>query len=345
MKIGILTHPLIRNYGGILQAYALFNYLKNLGHDVIIIDRRSNRNKIKQYIIDIMLFLRVNRYYKLVKDNKLLASFVKQKFNRSSSLYNSKDLKKYIKKHQIDAVVIGSDQVWRADFCLDYDFDFWGGFIDDKIKPIVFSYSASISSDIWAYDQITTEKLKQFVSNFSGVSVREESAVALCKNNLGIIPKWLIDPTLLFDSMFYDKIASSRLVQKEYIFVYWLGDKSVLNQILQKYKLQYEIIIISLREHTLQKKVEDWLSYIKYSEFVITDSFHGIVFSILYHKKFKLYKNDSGGNTRLESLFKKLDIKVDLTDFDILLDYQKIDKRLDVLRKDSYGYIVECLKS
>lgn len=165
----------------------------------------------------------------------------------------------------------------------------------------------------------------------------------MCKENLDIDPKWLIDPTLLFDSMFYDKIASSRLIQKKYIFVYWLGDRNVLNQILQKYKLQYEIIIISLREHTLQKKVEDWLSYIKYSEFVITDSFHGIVFSILYHKKFELHKNNSGGYTRLESLFKMLNIEGNFTDLKFLIDYQKIDQRLNILREDAHDYIVKCL--
>ena len=160
------------------------------------------------------------------------------------------------------------------------------------------------------------------------------------QDNVGIIAKHLIDPTLLLQSEKYDEIASSRIVGEKYIFVYWLGDRSELKEILTPYYVKkYSIVVVSLREDKEQISIEDWLSYIKYADFVVTDSYHGCVFAILYHKQFYIYKNNLGGNGRLSSLFRMLGIQDKLSDSDITIDYESIDITLLKLRQEVDEFI------
>lgn len=342
MKIGILTHPLGHNYGGILQAYALKSKLEHKGHQVIIIDRREEEPKYKLIIKNILRVLRVSRFYSYYKTNRHLITFTKRHFVRTRPAFNNVEIKKEICRHNMDLIIIGSDQVWRSDFCLKYGYDYWGDLQLNTNSPRLCSYAASLAHDNWTYNKEQTKRIKSLVDKFDRISVREQNAIKLFKDNLGIEAEWLIDPTLLHGSDFYDNITAKRIVKEPYIFVYWLGERNLILPTIEKYSKEYRIIELNLRDTNEKESIEEWLSYIKHADRVITDSFHGIVFSIIFRKQFTAHKNLSGGYIRILSLFEQLDIKEKLEKPEIDLDYNLIDLRICKLQLEADNYIEKC---
>lgn len=337
MNIAILTHPLGANYGGILQAFALSTYLKNKGFNVIVLNRRPNLPFIKK-IIKIFLEKINHPRYNNPKYKKLI-QFTNKYINYSSPLLSTHELSNYIKKNKIDYVIVGSDQVWRTSFSLRYGFNYFLDFVPSGVKKI--AYAASFGLSKWEYSEDDTNKIIGLVNDFKSISVREDEGVILCKNYLGIKVEHVLDPTMLLRDTDYDKITSKRLIDKNYILVYWLGAIEEKNSIVNKFKKQNKIIIdISLRANEPLCSIEDWLSYIKYADYVVTDSFHGCVFSILFQKQFTVYSNISGGNSRLNSLLRMLDI--DTTKG--YIDYSTIVDKLNKQRDNSYYFINKSLQ-
>ena len=343
MKIGILTHPQHANYGGILQCYALSEFLKKIGHEPFVIKRKPNRPIfIKRWILALLRFLKILRYYDPQKVDRTLnmRPFVETYLNLTRPVYNSKQLSTLCNKYGLNAVVVGSDQVWRRNFALNYGYNY---FLDSVPSHIIkASYAASFGLDVWEYTKEETQHIQRLLNDFSNISVREESAVTLCKENLNINAEWVLDPTLLLTQDDYDKITSRRLVEEKYIFVYWLGDKTTIQKDIENYESEgYSIININLKEERVQESIEDWLSYIKYADFVVTDSFHGVVFSIIFKKKFFMFKNDSGGNSRLASLMKVLQVIPELFESNQTLDYDVIENRINLLREESKEFLLK----
>lgn len=340
MRVGILTHPLINNYGGILQAYALQTYLQSLGCSVLIIDYRKNRNIVKRVAFFILSNIPFTPYGKFRHRINKLTKFIHMYIHRTKVIYSDKKLDKLCKKNDLDSIIVGSDQVWRADFASRYGGLYFLNFIpkDSKIRKI--AYAASLGHDSWQYTPKMTVDIQKWLLDFRAISVREDSAVKLCKQYLNVDAKHVLDPTLLLTHSTYDKLITHRLVPNKYIFVYWLGNRSRINKILSPFMSEgYVIIEQYLRSNTTQISIEDWLSYIKYADRVITDSFHGCVFSIIFQRQFSVYPNDSGGNTRLQSLFKMLNIE-DITDKEqFYLDYGKVHNRLKDLQLSSQHYL------
>ena len=158
---------------------------------------------------------------------------------------------------------------------------------------------------------------------------------------MGVKAEHVLDPTMLLRAEDYAPITSPRIVPEDYVFVYWLGSaeekqKAIIHANLKDKKL----VDISLRGSDPLMPVEDWLSYIKHADQVVTDSFHGCVFSILFGKQFSICTNDSGGNGRLRSLFTMLGINP--TDGNI--DYKSVCERLEINRRKSYSFIDNALQ-
>lgn len=343
MRIGILTHPQGANYGGILQCYALSTYLKKLGHTPIVIRRESDRGFFLWTLIRVILkALHFPRYYtpNACDKTRLIRPFVERHLERTHPIRSQKKMKNICEEYKLDAVIVGSDQVWRADYAMNFGYNYFLDFVPSNVKKI--SYAASFGLSDWQYDLEQTNRIKHLLSSFSGVSVREENAVCLCEENLCITPKWLLDPTMLLKVEDYERIISPRIIKDKYIFVYWLGDKSLVSKDIEIYKKQgYEIVDINLRDEREQESVEDWLSYIYYADCIITDSFHGCVFSILFRKRFVVRLNKSGGTSRLESLFKMMEIS---TQGQEIINPNYENKELEYWRTQSYNYLSETLK-
>lgn len=334
MKIGILTHPLGANYGGILQAYALSVVLKDLGHSVTILRRDHDMPIYKRFIKQLLIAIKHPRYnsHKYIE----LRQFVDKNINESPIMYSSKQLGRYLEKENFGAVVVGSDQVWRADFALGFGYNYFLDFVPSHIKK--FSYAASFGLSSWNYDLNQTQYIKSLIERFSKVSVREYCGQKLCKDHLDYNAQVVLDPTMLLESSRYSQIASPRKMEKNYVYVYWLGNEQEKQQILNMYKGK-NIIDISLRQNESLASIEDWLSYIKYADRIITDSFHGCVFSVLFNRQFVMYVNKLGGFGRIESLYKLLEIEYKLNDIYQDIDYKAVNEKIKVLRKESLKFL------
>ncbi len=343
MNIGILTHPLINNYGGILQAYALSTYLSRLGHNVVVINRIGNESVVKYSIKRFLGLIPFNRYYKQQKRCRRVTSFVRQKLILSDCIHSEKQLRKTLLQYQFDAVIVGSDQVWRHNFAKNIKGNYFLDFIPNESSIVKIAYAASFGLEQWLYTENETLQIRELIKTFNSISVREDIAVDLCKHNLGVNAEHILDPTFLLDIEDYKMIASPRLIQEKYVCVYWLGDLSVMNTLADSYKDNYKIVNISLRGTDEQISIEDWLSFFLYADYVITDSFHGCVFSILFHKQFVIHNNTVGGFARVVSLLKMFRLEYLLSNSTMSVDYSNVSKILDNWRKKSNKFLHDSL--
>lgn len=346
MRIGILTHPLKSNYGGILQCYALVTYLRSLGYEPIVIQRQIDKPFILiRWIITLLKLLNISRYShpNQIDRSINIRPFVDAHFICTVPIKSQRQMRKVCTQYELEAVIVGSDQVWRQDYAMKFGYNYFLDFVPEDVIKV--SYAASFGLSDWKYTLEQTEKIKALLARFKGISVREDEAVSLCFDNLEVKAEHLLDPTMLLSAKQYDVITSPCKINGKYVFVYWLGDKSLITNDLVRYRNDgYNIIDINLRDNVEQFSIEDWLSYIKYANIVITDSFHGCVFSIIFQRPFIIYSNDSGGNGRLKSLFKMLGIENKLVAPDSWIDYQEISDTIKAQQQKSENYLTRMLR-
>lgn len=340
IKVAIITHPLQYNYGGVLQAYALSTVLKKYYEDVIVL--RHSYFSLKDFV-------------KIVIES--FSPFHKFKRNYiNEKIFVFKDLEKKLQHNNIDTIVVGSDQVWRRDFALS-NLTF-GQFLSDESSMKVFSYGASFGNDKWEYNDEETREIKKYISNFCNVSVREKTGQELCRTYLDVEAKWVLDPTMLLGPEIYRNFV--RKSQDKFIFCYLLDYESPFNQaIMNELSDLYSNPVKTTRliKNRLLKRItptlsiQGWLSNIYNAEIILTDSFHGCVFCILFNKPFYVLENDKGGNTRIMSLLDYFGLVDRLIRPDrkfiinnIEIDWDTINKKLDDMRTISFDYITQSIK-
>ncbi|MGQ7262230.1 polysaccharide pyruvyl transferase family protein [Vreelandella sp. V005] len=325
MKITILTQPLGHNYGGLLQAYALQCYLKSIGCDVETLDRRSPGNTstpIKTQLINVMRLLAgriksIPTTKKQLLVLKNLAEFRDQRLTMTKTVTSEEEIRDYARNQNIDAFIVGSDQVWRPRYSPSI-LNFYLDFLDDVSSPAKrISYAASFGVDVWEYQDDVTKRCKTLIKKFDAVSVREQSAMELCKSKLDTNAEWVVDPTLLLEVADYQALIDTCEINhnKDCIISYVLdsgADKRsianiVSNSVNKKVvSIKPENKISQFRSKDINRcvypKVEKWLQSIKDSSFVVTDSFHGTVFAIFFNRPFIAIGNSRRGMARFESL-------------------------------------------
>lgn len=351
-KIGILTfqYPENRNFGAILQTYAHLTLIKKFNTYVEIINYIPNDYKNMSLKIKLLTILE-SKWFKEFSDKFL-------KLSNFESLENED--KKY------DIFIVGSDQVWRAKWLQEKVKHYFFDFVDDNKKKI--AYAASFGIDYWEGDEKLTEEIKNLIKRFNHISVREESGIDICKNTFGIDNAvCVLDPTLMISREDYQPILDDwqdkSHLKKKYIAHMLLDDTEELkkeseniadyleaniNHIKGKYKK------ILWKNYFAYNKVSQWLTYLKDAELVITDSFHCTVFSLIFHKKFIVVANRGRGIARLETLLGKVGLEdrffTDIKDvmksgiLDKEIDYNEVDKKLEVHRKYSMDFLKKALE-
>lgn len=321
MKIGIFTQPLKNNYGGILQNYALQQVLIGLGHEPVTLDYRL-KNTFIRYLLSLaktlLLFFihgkrrRFVKFRKGEERNPLMAEFVEK--NISTTVRLRKITEKIIKGNKLQAVITGSDQVWRPIYNRNLKYSFLSFVKSDKIIKI--AYAASFGVDFWEYSKHQTRMCSNLVKSFRAVSVREQSGIALCKNYLKVDAVEVLDPTLLLSKENYESLCRFvPIPNMPFIFVYILDmtdkKKSFYERLASEKNLQVQFINTDEYGNVT---VEKWLSKFRDAEYVITDSFHGTVFSIVFHKDFISIVNNNRGADRFVSLLSKFNLQNRLID-------------------------------
>lgn len=309
MRIGILTLPFHTNYGGIMQAYALQNVLKRMGHQSYVLNVSYWGDK-KHNLLSLLL-LRV--YFNLRKllspeynsrkeINKFIEYNIEQKHFNSFYRINESDF---------DAIIVGSDQIWREIFIPKIEntfLDFTNGW---KIKRI--AYAASFGTDIWAYTSQQTKNCSKLIQQFDVVSVREKTAVALCEEYLNTKAIHVLDPTLLLSKDDYIQLLNIKERKTKGIMLSYIVNETenvrkIASAISKDNKFENRLICPDAKSADVLPSISEWLQIIQDADFVFTDSFHVTVFSILFRKHFVVIKNKESGNTRLESLMEMLNL-------------------------------------
>lgn len=378
MKIGVLTLPLHTNYGGNLQAYALITALRQMGHEVVLINRRWNeiptwkaplvigKRLVKRYFLsqkNVVVFLERERERNLEIIGIHTGKFIKQFIQpQTKPFYSTKSLSASIDDYNFDAIIVGSDQVWRPQYAPTIE-DYFLGFLKDK-KVRKIAYAASFGTDLWTFTPNQSNICSRLIKQFDAVSVREKSAVIVSEEKFGIKPVHVIDPTMLLTLNNYLQFIRNDnqefgIQSKNRLLVYFLDEnqdkKNVIGFISNKINLS-ELRVNSKTENKsapieerVAPPVENWIRGFYDSDYVVTDSFHACVFAILFHKPFVAYGNKDRGIARFQSLLEMFNLQnrlifnsEELTDdfFQREIDWHKIDEVIEKER-DKALYFLE----
>lgn len=374
MKIGIITHPLECNYGGLLQNYALQQVLRSFGHNVRTIDkvffqyhRRWSVVLLLKRFIKRIIGREISiskKQYCFIKKN--CTNFIKKNINVTKKFENDKELKSIIKKYKFDAYIVGSDQVWRPAFANNIYNDFLD-FCQDKENIKRLAYSASFGISEWEFSEEQTKECSRLAKLFDAISVREDSGIALCEEHFDIDAIHVLDPTLLLEKEDYIKLVekSKEPVSGGNLFCYILDNKESIKNgiqyIEQKLSLKSFQVKAKISKGTISKgeKLKDhvipsptkWLRAFMDAEMVFTDSFHGCVFSIIFNKPFWVIGNEARGNARFDSLLKQFNLesrRVDINEINNIdlttpIDWNKVNTIKKEWQEKSLNFLKENL--
>lgn len=332
----IITMKLGSNYGGIIQAYALQSFIKKSGSKVFT-STPTKSSKIRRRIGDIKrsILSKNNQFVPNLREENLIftntQNFIKSNID-TISIYDKLG-KINPKINNFSNIIVGSDQVWRANYVsvTDYLLDF---VCNDNTKKI--SYAASFGKDdLSEYSPELIKETAILAKKFDAISVREDSGVNICKEKWGVDAVQLVDPTLLIQKEEYIELIENDKTMESNgdLFVYILDrscDKqTAVDMIANKLSLKpFEIMSPTCNSrkefHKNPQKftlppVTQWLRSFMDAKFIVTDSFHGCVFSIIFNKPFIAIGNEDRGLTRFTSLLKvlKLDNRLILKSSDL----------------------------
>ena len=227
-KIGVLTLPLKGNYGGVLQAFALTTFLKKNGYNAILIDRQWD---IQQSGIS-YLIKKAIYHHLLIKNVKY---FCKKWINPKTKKIISQKQIKELNDFGFDAVVVGSDQVWRLEHTTGVGSNYFLDFLKNK-KTKKISYAASFGKDSVDGDSDKLSEIASLLSEFSAISVREESGVKICAELFKVEVKQVLDPVLLLKRDDYLPIINKSYLKLDRTLTTYVLDASIANnKIIQSY--------------------------------------------------------------------------------------------------------------
>ncbi|KZX11062.1 polysaccharide pyruvyl transferase family protein [Methanobrevibacter curvatus] len=374
MKVGIITFSSAHNYGAMLQTYALQETVKNMGFGVEIINFRP---KVIDNIYDPFRRKRRNwldiKYYKHRIDLYTKYRFKIRKFNGFEKFLkeNLNTTKPYQTFYQLldanlsyDLLIAGSDQIWNQEITQGLNPAYFLKFADDKSKKI--SYGASIGSD--TIEKFDLNIFKHYLKNFDSISIRESSALNFIKKLTNKNVDIVVDPTLLQNKEFYEKIKNDNILNElklkkdDYVFVFTLEHNEEIFKIADEFSKNNGFKVVFNRPvKRFENQVKsvpfvdpkEFLSLIYNAKYIVTNSFHGLIFSILFNKKFITVPNTETPQ-RSEEIINILNLNDNLfysfNDFkkiksnDFNIDYDKVEEKLEILGAKSLEFLKNSLK-
>ena len=364
LLIGIITHWRGKdNYGQILQVFALQNVLKNMGHNVYLIkyissgpDQRSKTEKILR-ILSVFNPYKLIIYWRERKKKYLLSkewkehprnfeNFFDHYINTTDILYTIDTLKK--NPPLADVLICGSDQVWNK-----LESSYFLNFGPQNILRIAYAASFGAAS----YSKLQIKRLYHLLQPINHIMVREPEGIEICRKAGRTDAQCSPDPTLLIQVTEYLRIAKLPNQTKKYLLLYLLGNRHDINiNLIYEFakKENLEIIYIASQGQVdkypkVYPSIEEWLGYICQAEYVITNSFHGTVFSILFNRYFltiPLIGHSAKMNSRITTLFKTYNMENRF--FDNNIDNIKIPinyNRINILLKNQRNNALNLLNN
>lgn len=360
-KLGIISYNIygnFTNYGSALQSWALHQAVASLGHEPVLVDYcpdiladKDPLNPFKNMwdtdeeskkMCELTMPAIRENYYKFDK-------FYTNRFYRTSNKYTSTNFNDVMKDENLDGFICGSDTI----FCMD-EFGFDDGFYAnyDCMKNNSVSYAASFGDPTLSEENCKI--LDQRLQNFVSFGLRENLMVPYVKEHTNVPVQRVVDPTLLHTSEKYDTIAvTERLEEEKYLLYYSRRYSPAMEAYAEKLAKEngWKIVDISLRATNAEKGhrmfyeagVEEFLSLIKHSEYVVTNSFHGMIFAVQYRKPFVIFSREQCNN-KIDELLDLFGLKDHMLvtgeeSFSHNIDYVVVHERIDVARKKSIEFL------
>lgn len=425
MKVAIFTLPLVNNYGGILQAYALQRALESYGFEAPVVNLKIrqrgffSRDYLKFLLAKLIYFKKYkNAEFSTLRYYADTQRFISQNIETTREIYSPAALKRLFEQEKFGACVLGSDQVFNPPYFDAFENDFSLGFAPQNCIKIAYAASFGGESFKGARD---LELHKANLAKFKAISVRERGATALCESVFGISgAAFVLDPTLLAGREVFEKFISpagaassvkpsaaefaqsdagraeaddvqiaicaasqetkaaktrgaaqnlngtaadiadtafsaqntgENAVQKGQIFAYILDQNERKSEILKSVSEREELGVREVNDKANRVSIEEWLSLIAGAQLVITDSFHGCAFSILFNKPFFAFINENRGSSRFYSLFESFELqdRVIKSASDVSLskqvDWARVNEILSRRREASREFLISNLRA
>ncbi|MBQ7960078.1 MAG: polysaccharide pyruvyl transferase family protein [Clostridia bacterium] len=348
MKISVITCHRAYNYGAVLQAYALQKYLTENGHKAEVIDYypsyvKSEGSIVKRIAKKLLFF--PNR----IRCKKSFGTFLRHRLKLSEKTYSSfEELKSF--PGNSDMYITGSDQVWNMNMQNGKDDSYFLSFVPEKAKKV--SYAASIAMDELNSEQ--ADRMKTMLKDFDAVSVREKSGCALLEE-LHIPCSQVCDPVYLPGADEWKKFAR-KVTDEKYILVYaFYGQKNVYEYARELGKKEnckvYSVntsfvdAFRGIDKYFWAVSPEEFVGLVSGANMVVTNSFHGFSFSLIFNKPVCLFKTDKKGNSRLLDMAEKIGANTEKENSQLIADisdYTEINKKLEEYRKNSMEFLKNC---
>lgn len=371
MKIAIMTQPLGKNYGGIMQAWALQQVLKRLGHEPVTIDRQPDQKGIVYQVTRLgyraamkavgrrKAPINFERYLPTILQHN--QSFIDQHITMSEPLYSTQQLRNHFDRENYDAVIVGSDQTWRPKYSPNI-YNYFLDFLEDK-NILRIAYASSFGVDEWEYTEEQTKRCAELAKKFDAISVREDSGVDLCRKYLGVEVTHVLDPTLLLEKEDYlQLLGPERLKEKSTgVYTYFLDKTPEKLALAKKAGEELGEAVCSCQaeysfgaDHNeidgfVMPDIREWLAGFANANLVLTDSFHGVVFSIIFQKLFYAIVNKDRGTSRFASIATTFDVEKFI--IENISEFRKIEKVIHSSQRESneqtgksYDFFGECLR-
>lgn len=333
MKIGILTFVRVESFGAVMQCYALSHYISTLGYEVEVIDYPlipANKKKLYVYkfysLFSVLKTIGVRGIYQKVKRKSLKTNngtcseksnmtidFYDRNINHSRMIVSDSDLTEYCKKY--DVVIVGSDQVWNYVMSSRVDI-YLLSFLNNSQKKIAYAASFGVSSIPFFYKHV----YRRYLSLFDFLSLREQMGCNIVKHLINKKSVQVLDPTLLLNAEQMDAVSEECPgIPQQYVLVYDLLGSSFLMQYAHFISSSKNIPIINVNGYN----VGQIITLFKNASYVVTSSFHGTAFSIIFRKQFvSICRKGRLTNSRIEDLLKLLCLENSLL-------YEKMEKNVE----------------
>ena len=343
--IGTITFHWGTNYGAVIQAYSLQRAIQGIGYETEIIDYRPRRLLVLRllYAIKTMNFNQIKKEVKLKAFRKKYLLCSKRKYNNNKELFSISD--------EYTHIVVGSDQVWNNSFTMGAEggitLSYFLNFAGESTKRI--SYATSFGSDSVSEGYI--KAVKNDLLKFKNVSVRESSGISIV-NRIGQDACLVCDPTALLTADDYSMLIGNRTQNSKYIYLYMLHKNAdEVNQIIET--IDRQINELPIRTSNCED-ILDWLNSIRNAEYVITNSFHGLMFSLIFNTPFVVVPvKGSGMNGRIRTILEILHLTDRIVDEDSIsywdrvisneIDWKVINVKMAEIRRNGLDYLKKSL--
>ncbi len=382
MKIGLVLAYKGVNYGMLLQAYATQRVLEALNYETEIIDYTRVGFKhirltpwLPVYFATEVIKKYKNKKYMPVLDDihqqnvkerkKISNEFIKKKLLNRVKCRGIEELERYT-KNTYNGVLVGSDQIWPPDAA-------FGNFttlrfVPDNINKVSYATSLGVSK----YPFYCRSSAENFWKRMNHISVREEQGKDIIKSICDVPVEVVVDPTYLLSKNKWEKlIPVKRIIKEKYILCYFLGNTIEHKKLAREFADRYGIKLVSIlstesvsaidisfaNQIIIGKGPEDFINLVRGAEYIMTDSFHGLAFSVINNKQFYVfYRTKSGSknsrNSRIDNILKMWGLEsrlvlneASIDEFDTsLINYEKVNERVLRKRQESMDYLINALK-